>query len=108
MSQRGAITLFSDIFSEPAKPISGSQSLRQKKIECIIDFYYFTGKKTGLKYEGLMEKCSEAFFLSTFTLHDIMQGNLDKLLVLKKLWKDESIDKLQKHLAKKWPHLIWD
>ena len=107
MVKRGSVTLFANIFEEPVLTPVNSASLRQKKIDCIIDFYYYTGRKTDYKYSRLLETVSHTFFLSPFTLHDIIQGNLDKLTLLKQEFKDRPVEKLQKEMVKKWPHLVW-
>lgn len=109
MSLRGANTLFKDIFEEPAEESAPSKapSFRKKKIDCIIDFYYYTGRKTGKSYPNILEILGDVFFLSAFTLHDIMQANYDKLALMKQEWKDQPVEKLQKHLVKKWPYIVW-
>lgn len=108
MAAPGSITLFKDIFesSEPAKP--AGRKYRDRKIECLINYYYYYGRKTGLKYHLLLEKVSNAFFNSPFTIHDIVQGNLSQLINLKNEWSKKDISSFRKHLQNKWPHLVWE
>ena len=105
--QRGATTLFSNIFEQTTPIPDSGKSLRQQKVECIIDFYYYAGRKTGSSYPKLLELCSELFFLSSITLHDIMQKNVDDLLIIKQQWKDVKVEKLQKQMELKWPYINW-
>jgi len=106
MSYRGQLTLYKNIF-ETEISVSQGPSLRERKIECLIDYYYYIGRKSKLGYNSLLQEVSEVFFLSSFTIHDIIQGNLDDLHRLKEEWKNRELINLQKHLQKKWPHLMW-
>lgn len=106
MQAPGSISLFKDIFDAPVVSISGRR-YREKKIECLIDYYYFKGRQSGLAYPLLLELVSSAFFYSSFTIHDIIQENLQQLHALKLEWKMKEITALQKFLKEKWPHLVW-
>lgn len=106
-STRGTITLFKNIFEEPATKPANAPTLREKKVMCLIDFYYYTGIKTKKSYSALLDEVSQAFFLSTITIHDIIQQNLYMLTELKQSWKERPIEHIQKDMQKKWPHLQW-
>lgn len=103
---RGATTLFRDIFEEPteAKLPTG---LRQQKINCMIDYYYFMGRKTGKSYANLLEILSQSFFLSSITLSDILQDNHDKLTAVRNAWKDKPLEELQAAMQANWPMFVW-
>lgn len=109
MNHRGSLTLFKNIFEEPVVQVSEKkESIRQRKVDCMIDYYYFTARKTKHSYPNLLELLSDVFFLSTITISDIIQGNIDKLHALKEKYKsEENIDKIQKQFRNKWPHLVW-
>lgn len=114
--QRGVHTIYRNLFGEttPAAP-SSTPSIREKKIECIIDTYYYygnrehmvNGKPVRMDYASLLEVVAGNFFLSTITLHDIICRNIDKVAILKQEWKNRPVAELQKHLQKKWPMFVW-
>jgi hypothetical protein len=108
--QRGQLSLYKNIFEEDVLVIDSlpEKPLREKKIECLIDYYYWIGRSTGKSYLNACLEVSETFFLSTFTIQDILMNHSDYLEQLKIQWKPVAdITKLQKHLAKKWPRLVW-
>lgn len=117
-SPRGSISIFKDLFNndQPAVHLSGDKTLiRKQKNECLIDYYYFTGRKevlinnrpAKLGYNDLLNITAATFFLSPFTVHDIIQANGDLVTLVKQQWKDEPMDKLQKHFQQKWPQFVW-
>lgn len=114
---KGAI-IHRDLFGEATmavKTAGEEPSLRQQKTDCILDFYYYHGRKeitvngksVRMSSISVMELVSSTFFLSTFTVYDIIQGNGDKLSLMKQEWKDKTSDQIQRAMQKKWPHLAW-
>jgi hypothetical protein len=111
---RGSRTLFSDIFvAIPDKQRKGrSLSLIEKRNECLIDRYYWHGRKIleggkRIAYSSLLETISNEFYLSHITIYEIVDNNYEYLTQLKKEWQDEKEEKMRKHFQCKWLHLIW-
>lgn len=108
---RGALTLFSDIFCETTTPAEGgllrqrkgrSSELDAQRNECLVARYYYTGRENPKwSYQSLLKEVASHFFISTYTLHDVLQDNYGQLIGLKK----ENPNKA--YFAKKWPHLVW-
>jgi len=109
MNPAGANTLFKEVFyTTPAvKQRKGrSLSLIEKRNECLVDRYYFHGRKK-VSYAYLLEIISNEFFLSMVTIPEVIEANFNTLASLKKQWHDQDEKKLAEHLRKKWPHLMW-
>jgi hypothetical protein len=113
---RGATTIYKNLFNEDVQPKAVEKStIREQKVSCIIDYYYycgrkkiiFNGKEVSISYSDLLTVVSSAFFLSTFTLHDIIQNNSDQLALVKQEWKDKGSDEMKKVFSKKWPMFVW-
>lgn len=105
---RGSISLFDNIFQPaPAAVADEGPSLRQRKVKCLIDYYYYKGRETNKSYPYLLQMMSDAFFLSERTIADMIQMNIDDLKALKRQWSDSDIAQLKKHMQNKWPHLAW-
>lgn len=113
---RGSQSIYKNLFNETITTATVLQpSLRQQKIDCILDYYYFNGRKEMLvngkavrmSYTSLLEIVSTAFFLSTFTVHDIIQCNAERMAAVKQEWKDRPVDQIQKNMLKKWPQFNW-
>ncbi len=115
--QRGSQSIFKNLFNEPATaPASPEQPTRhQKKIQCIIDYYYCTGRKkvpvsgrmVSINYFSLINLVAETFFLSPVTVREIIESNREKTDLLKQEWKDKEPEAIQKAMQKKWPMLVW-
>lgn len=107
MNVRGATTLFKDIFYDEApvvemNPRKGrNDELNALRNECLVARYYFTGRETRKSYPVLIKEIADQFFLSTRTVHDVIQVNYSQLTGLKR----ESPGK--GWFAKKWPWLLW-
>jgi len=103
---RGSNTLFSDIFIETAteqtaKPSKGrSADLHQRRNELLINRYYYYGIQK-LRYDFILEKLSDEFFLSVITIPFTIAENYT---ILHKVKKEQPT---KQALQKKWPHLVW-
>lgn len=112
---RGSQSIYHNLFNEAVAEPVPQLSLRTKKIEAIVDFYYYTGRKdiivngkpVRISYTSLLDVVSSTFFLSTFTIHDIIQANMDKVAMVKQEWKDKPIYDLRKAMIAKWPMFVW-
>lgn len=102
---RGVHTLFADIFTEQELPKQSNKGrnadLIAQRNECLIDRYFYLGETTGLRYELLVKRVAQEFFLSAVTVPEIINDNLDKLLQLKKAKPGK------KYFQEKWQHLAW-
>lgn len=118
MAQRGHTSIYKNLFDEPvgsAAPETPQPTIREKKVECILETYYYYGRKettvngkpVRMNYTALLEVVAANFFISTITLHDIVSKNMDKITILKQEWKSRPIAELQKHMARKWPMFVW-
>ncbi len=115
---RGSQTIYKNLFNETVAEIVATKqpSLRDLRNECILDYYYYHGRKetiingkaTRMSYPSLLEVVGAAFFLSTFTIHDIISKSTDQIAILKQEWKDRPVQQLRKHLEGKWSMFIWD
>jgi hypothetical protein len=84
-----------------------NKELNDKRNECLLARYYFTGRNTGKYYNQLLHIVSNEFFITSFHVSKIILQNNHKLQQLKKEWKKEPVEKMQKAFTKKWPHLVW-
>lgn len=115
---RGSQSIYKNLFDEPVAEVVATKqpSLRDQRNECILDYYYYHGRKetiingkaTRMNYTSLLEVVGAAFFLSTFTVADIISNSGDQIAILKQEWKDRSVQQLRKHLEGKWSMFIWD
>jgi hypothetical protein len=101
---RGSNTLFSDIFIDE-KPVEKqakgrSANLNDKRNELLINRYYYYGLQK-FRYDFILDKLSEEFFLSVVTIPKVIDENY---LILHNLKKEQPSKQL---LQKKWPHLVW-
>lgn len=108
MQVKGATTLFKELFYDEApvvtmKPRKGrNDELNNLRNECLISRYYYTGRENPkISYDALIKDIAAQFFISTFTVHDVLQDNYSFLFGLKK----ENPGKA--YFVKKWPHLVW-
>jgi len=114
---RGSLSIYKNLFGEdqPTNTIDLEPNQREKKVSCILDYYYFTGqqeiiingKPARINYSSLLEIVSDAFFISTFTLHDIIKANSEKLAMVKQEWKTKSTAEMKKSFSAKWPQFVW-
>ena len=114
---RGSQSIYLNLFDEPVAETTATPqpTLRSQKVSCILDYYYYNGRKellvngkaVRISYASLLEIVAAAFFLSTFTLHDIIQDNADGMNELKQSYKDMPAKQLQKIMAEKWPQFVW-
>ncbi len=117
MNLRGAQISFKEIFFDKADTpvisltkIQGrNQDLNRRRNECLVDRYYYTARRngTGTSYEHNIKEVAEQFFLSPYHASKVILSHNVQLTELKLKWKNEQLDKLQKHLSRKWPHLSW-
>lgn len=115
---RGSQSIYRDLFNEqvPEVAATAQPTLRDQRNECILDYYYYHGRKetmingkpTRMSYTSLLEVVGAAFFLSTFTVHDIISKSSDQMALLKQEWKDRPVMQLRKHLEGKWSMFVWD
>jgi hypothetical protein len=111
----GSRTLFAEIFvpTIPDKQRKGrSLSQIEKRNECLIDRYYWHGRKLleggkRIAYSSLLETVSNEFFLSYVTIPEIVDNNYHYLSQLKKEWEHEKEEKMRRHFQEKWQHLVW-
>lgn len=117
MQLRGSQIVFKGLFAEEVSSpvvsltkIQGrSQDLNRLRNECLLERYYYTARKNGPEttYEYNVKQVAAQFFLSPYHASKIILGHSHQLTALKLQWKNESIEKMQKHFAKKWGHLNW-
>lgn len=116
MHLRGSQTSFKEIFfDEPQAPVISisknqgrNQDLNQRRNECLVERYYFIARKNEKwAYEETVKEVASQFFLSPFHASKVILGQHTRLTALKMQWKSEPVDKIQKHLMRKWPHLVW-
>lgn len=103
---RGSLTLFTDIFEESAttsgtKKKGRSSELHAKRNECLIHRYYFYGNFSDMRYTAIIEALAQEFFLSTVTIPEVIQSNIDLLKNLKDIKPNKTF------FVKKYPHLNW-
>ena len=114
---RGHQSIYKNLFDEPVadKTDTPQPSLRSLKTDCILDYYYFNGRKettmngktVRMSYPTLLDVVGSAFFLSSITVHDIIQNNAERMALVKQEWKDRPVDQIQKSMVKKWPQFVW-
>jgi len=68
---------------------------------------FFLSHKTKMWYHAAVDEIAPQFFLSSFRAAKIIQDDRAMLSALRKQWKDQPVEKIQKHFSKKWPHLVW-
>lgn len=103
---RGSNVLFSDVFNEgnetaPRLKKGRSAALIARRNACLVDRYYWYGRYSEKRYTLILESLSDEFFLSTVTIPEIINDNIDQLRGLK------AKNPTAKQLATKWPHLNW-
>ena len=118
MNHRGSLTLFKEVFQAPPtttqteKRKGRSSSLHDKRNECLLDRYYWHGRREiepgkTMSYDSLLRTIAEEFFLSKSTVPEVVDVNYDTLIAIKKEWADKPQLALQKYFMKKWPHFVW-
>lgn len=116
MQLRGGNIAFKNVlFDEPEIPVINltkiqgrNQELNQRRNECLVDRYYFTGRlNSESNYEAIVNKVAAQFFLSPYYCSKVILNHTRQLTELKLTWKAEPVEKMQKHFARKWPHLVW-
>ena len=102
---RGQQVIFNEIFTEaPVLSVSRrgrSEDLIDKRNAALIDRYFFYGFYEKLRYDVILEKLSNEFFIAPFTIQERITDCYEQLdeLRLKKPSKD--------YFKKKYPHLVW-
>ena len=103
--------LFSDEPSTPVIPITRTigrnADLNDARNECLVERFFFISHKTKMWFQPAVQEVAPQFFISAFHASKLILANRGKLSVLRKQWKDQPIEKVQKHFSKKWPHLVW-
>lgn len=114
MAVRGSQVSFMKVFYEETTPVinitknSGrNKELNSKRNECLLDRYYFIAKSTGKRFDLCIGIVAAEFFISDFHASKIILQHPNMLTALKIQWKAEPVEKMQKHFAKKWAHLVW-
>lgn len=115
---RGSQAIYHNLFNETVAEVAATPqpSIRDRRNECLLDYYYYYGRKetmingkaTRMNYPSLLDLVGSAFFLSTFTVHDIISNESEQMALLKQEWKDRAVTQLRKHLEAKWPMFVWD
>lgn len=103
---RGSQSLFADIFVKESHPQprlrkGRSRELIARRNECLITRYYFYAKFKEKRYDKILEALSAEFFLSDYTIPEIITANYAQLKGLHKEQPPISV------FAKKWPHMVW-
>lgn len=107
MKVRGSATLFNNIFYDEApvvqmKPRKGrNDELNALRNECLIARYFYTGRESQKVYSVLIREIADQFFISPVTVSEVIQGNYNLLMGLKKENPGKG------YFVKKWPHLVW-
>jgi hypothetical protein len=78
-----------------------------KRNNCLIDRYLFYALATKDRYEAITMRLSEFFFLSQYTLAEIITDHSEQVIKLKKQYSVLPIAKLQKEMQIKWPDYNW-
>lgn len=117
MQLRGGQLAFKNIFSEePEVPVISltkiqgrNQELNQRRNECLVDRYYFICRQKGpdFKYEAAVKEVAAQFFLSPYHASKVILSHHTQLTQLKLKWKAETVEKMARQFARKWPHLFW-
>lgn len=98
---RGSNTLFADIFCEEPSG-KGRKTCTTLRNECLIDrFYYYSSKTPRPCYNDVINILSDEFFLSPFTIPEIISDNYSILRTVRQ--NQPSI----RNLRDKWKHLVW-
>lgn len=105
---RGSQTLFADIFT-PDVPVLLKQrtkgrnsGLNEARNEAVVTRYWFHGTtQPGIGYQRLIIKVAGEFFLSPFTITEIIDANYSLLKQLKQ--QGPTV----KQLKEKYPHYCW-
>lgn len=114
-SIRGSQISFKNVFYDEAttpslphtKANGRSKELHDRRNECLLERYYFTGRITKQRYEAVIEKVAAEFFITDFHCSKIILQNNDKLISIKMKWKNEDDKKVLQAFTKKWPQLVW-
>jgi hypothetical protein len=114
---RGSQIAFKNIFfDEPETPVVSltkingrNQELNQQRNECLVDRYYYICRSRGTdyNYDASVKEVAAQFFLSPYYAGKVILNHPSQLTSLKIKWKNEPIEKMAKHFAKKWSHLVW-
>lgn len=117
MQLRGAQLAFKQIFADEAETpvlsltkIQGrNHDLNKRRNECLVERYYFICRQKGMDYtyEAAVKQVAMQFFLSPYHASKVILGHHNLLTQLKLQWKTEPAEKLARHFARKWPHLVW-
>ena len=78
-----------------------SQQLHDLRNECLIDRYFFYLKFTDKRYDAILEKLKQEFFLEAFTIQERITEGYEFLAKLKQEPPQKN------YFVKKWPHLVW-
>ena len=81
--------------------------LNEKRNECLLDRFVYHSIKTKMYFNCAISEVAPQFFLSSFHASKLILAQRDKLSAIRRQWKNEPVEKMQKHFARKWPHLAW-
>ena len=105
---RGSQTLFADIFTPEVPALLKQRSkgrnsgLNEARNEAIVTRYWYHGSSiAGISYQQLIVKVANEFFLSPFTITEIIDANYLRLKQLKQ--QSPTV----KQLREKYPHYCW-
>lgn len=100
--------LFNDLFADTLPPVvkqpgkGRNQNFDALRNELLIHRYFYYGKfHNELKYEVIISRLSEQFFLTERRIQDVISENA---IALRQLRQDPPT---VPELKKRWPHLVW-
>lgn len=82
--------------------------LNDAKANCIIDRYLFYLLMSELRFEAIISKVGNDFFLSPVTIGNIINQQYTVLMQQKKEYSNTDKGALKRNMAKKWPQYTWD
>jgi len=103
MQLRGS-RLFTDLFTDlpaPRQRKGRSNELHARRNEAIADRYYFYGSYLNIRYEKVIQTLADEFFLSVYTVPEIITQQLAHIQ------KNKKNQVPVKELARKWPQFSW-
>jgi hypothetical protein len=102
---RGSRTIFKDVFENRPTPVEKrkgrSPMFHQQRNEVLVARFYYYGKFTEKRYEGILDSLSFEFHLSPVTIPELISDNMEQLASLKAKQPPKS------YFSKKWPYLVW-
>ncbi|HCW06894.1 MAG TPA: hypothetical protein DGG95_05975 [Cytophagales bacterium] len=72
---RGSRTIFTETL-KPFKKEKGKRHFSAKRNTALVYRYFFYTKFTGLRYEIILEKLSDEFFIAPITIIELISDNM--------------------------------